>query len=66
MNMNEYILKLVSNKDKIQLMEENNILNQLKETFGNDSKIQIEYVDEIPVLNSGKRKSVVNLWKQVK
>lgn len=66
MSVNEYILKLISNKDKTQFKDENDILNQLKETLGNNSKIQIEYVDEIPVLNSGKRKSVVNLCEQKK
>lgn len=34
--------------------------------LGNDAKIQIEYVDEIPLLDSGKRKKVVNIWKNYK
>lgn len=61
---NEYILKLISESVfSIDSTIEQEILTQLKDLFGHNSIMQIEYVDEIPVLNSGKRKAVVNLWK---
>lgn len=60
-----YVLKLaVNNKSGLEETSSNEILTQLKVLLGNDSDISIEYVDDIPVLNSGKRKSVVNLWKR--
>lgn len=59
-----YVLKLaVNNKSGLEETSSNEILTLLKVLLGNDSDISIEYVDDIPVLNSGKRKSVVNLWK---
>jgi len=36
----------------------------LRETLGEDAEITVEFVDDIPVLASGKRKPVVNEWKQ--
>lgn len=42
------------------------IIPYLKSVLGNNAVITIEYVDEIPVLNSGKRKSVVNLYMNSK
>lgn len=60
-----YVLKLaVNNKSGLEETSSNEILTLLKVLLGNDSDISIEYVDDIPVLNSGKRKSVVNLWKR--
>jgi phenylacetate-CoA ligase len=44
--------------------------NELKEEFrgylGKDSVIRTEYVDEIPLLDSGKRKKVINSWLKTK
>lgn len=40
-------------------------VEQLKEILGNDSEIEVEYVDEIPILDSGKRKPVINEWKKI-
>lgn len=40
-----------------------NLLPLLQDTVGNSSHIEIKIVDEIPVLASGKRKPVVNEWK---
>lgn len=63
-NRDRYVLKLALYSDgELQKMVENEILTQLEELFGKDSDIRFAYVNEIPVLNSGKRKSVVNLWK---
>lgn len=59
-----YVLKLaVNNKSGMEETSNDEILTLLKRLLGDDSDISIEYVDDIPVLNSGKRKSVVNLWK---
>lgn len=61
----KYTLLLVSiNGKEIQVSTKSDILSQLMEILGSDAEIQIEYRNEIPVLNSGKRKSVINLWKK--
>lgn len=58
-----YVLKLaVNNEYGLMKTLSDEILAQLKKLLGNDSYISIEYVNDIPVLNSGKRKSVVNQW----
>lgn len=60
-----YRLKIIGrNGSKLQSQEE--IVNQLKENFGSDAEIEIEYVKEIPVLQSCKRKSVVCNLKAIK
>jgi phenylacetate-CoA ligase len=40
----------------------NDLIESIKIDFGNDANIDLEFVDEIPPLASGKRKKVVNLW----
>ena len=40
---------------------EQELINEFKTYLGSDAVISIEYVDEIPLLNSGKRRKVVNL-----
>lgn len=54
----EYIFKL--NPDG-SFSREQELINFFKTFFGNDADIKVEYVKEIPLLNSGKRKMVVNL-----
>lgn len=39
------------------------LISEFKKYFGKDASISIEYVNEIPLLSSGKRKKVVNEWK---
>ncbi len=39
---------------------EQELIDSIKNDFGNDANVEIEYVDEIPTLPSGKRKKVVN------
>lgn len=52
-----YLLKLnVTNEFK----QEVDIINEFKGYLGNDAKIKIGYVDEIPLLASGKRKATIN------
>lgn len=43
-------------------MFEKELIDNVKKDFGQDAKITIEYVDEIPSLSSGKRKKVVNRY----
>lgn len=40
---------------------EEELIKQFKEYLGSDAEIYVEYVNEIPLLSSGKRKKVVNL-----
>jgi phenylacetate-CoA ligase len=59
----EYILNVQLRANKL---DEEDVINQLKNIVGSDSEIAINYVDDIPVLSSGKRKPVVNEWKNGK
>lgn len=54
----DYTLKI--NCDQNSLNSEKNIIKALKEYIGENAKIEIIYVDEIPLLSSGKRKQVIN------
>src|SRR5690606_31649832 len=42
---------------------EEELIKEYKSYLGEDAMIDIEYVDEIPVLFSGKRRNVANLMK---
>lgn len=46
--------------------QEEAIRSAILDIIGNDADLEIEQVDEIPVLTSGKRKPVVNMWKNAK
>ena len=39
---------------------ESQLIEEFKEFFGSTASIRVEYVNEIPLLNSGKRKKVIN------
>lgn len=54
----EYQLRLCMKNESLRISE-TNILFGLKSLLGIDAKIDIEYVNKIPVLNSGKRKIVI-------
>ena len=54
---NTYTLELNGDPD---VMDEKDILGRILPYFGEDARINIVYVDEIPVLNSGKRKYIEN------
>ncbi|MGV8812915.1 MAG: CoF synthetase [Gelidibacter sp.] len=41
-----------------------NIVTEFKNHLGNDAEIRLEYVEDIPLLSSGKRKFVVNKLKE--
>ncbi len=54
----DYLIKLNTDKK----VDENKILKEYKEYFGQDANIEIQYVDEIPLLSSGKRREVTNTY----
>ncbi len=56
----EYLIKL--NADKNLSVE--NTLKEIKAVLGDGANVNVEFVDEIPVLASGKRKPVVCEWKK--
>lgn len=56
----KYLFKLNS-PDKFE--REAQLLGKFREVLGKDALIDVEYVDEIPLLSSGKRKKVVNLME---
>ncbi|NDI97573.1 phenylacetate--CoA ligase family protein [Flavobacterium sp. LaA7.5] len=55
----DYIFKI--NCDKTFDKEEQ-LIREFKTYLGGDANFQIEYVDEIPLLSSGKRKKIVNTF----
>ncbi len=57
-----YHFKLNAEKEFIRQEE---FLNEFKKYLGKDAKITVEYVDEIPLLASGKRRVMVNEMKNV-
>ena len=54
---------LINLKDGQSFGRESKMLMMLRSYLGNDAVIHVEYVDEIPVLKSGKRKQVVNNFR---
>lgn len=40
------------------------IIKTMKNILGTNANLEVGYVDEIPVLSSGKRKYIENQWKQ--
>lgn len=59
---NRYVLVINSEKnDQIPDME---ILKELKKYVGRDANIKVEFVEEVPLLASGKRKKVVNNYQK--
>lgn len=58
---NSYHFILNGNREKI---DEDYIQNLLIDDLGNDANISFEYVDEIPVLKSGKRKYIENQYRK--
>lgn len=56
---------LLNMKDVNSFNREGEMLSMLKSYLGDDAVVKVRYVDEIPVLKSGKRKQVVNNYKPV-
>ena len=59
-NYKEFIIKLKMISGQLQPEIELELIEEYKLYFGKDSKVELQYVDEIPVLNSGKQKLVIN------
>ena len=59
----EYLLKIVMRSSERASDYLSGVIPLLKETLGSTAIVNIEQVDDIPVLASGKRKPVVNEWK---
>ncbi len=57
----EYVLNVIMRGGEDNL---SSIVKQFKEYLGTDANINVKHVENIPVLASGKRKPVVNNWKQ--
>lgn len=57
----DFLLKLVMRREDPSV---ENVIPQFKDFLGKNANIIIEYVNDIPVLASGKRKPVVNNWKK--
>tara|TARA_B100000809_G_C15116306_1_gene522585 strand:+ start:280 stop:1602 length:1323 start_codon:yes stop_codon:yes gene_type:complete len=45
-----------------QFSKEDDLLSYFKKYLGEDANITLEYVDEIPLLSSGKRRIIINLY----
>lgn len=58
----EYVMRLSCKGNEIK-EKESSFVKKLKDILGADAVIKIEWVSELPVLNSGKRKIVINEWK---
>jgi phenylacetate-CoA ligase len=58
----EYEIKLNLQNENFEF--EQVLINDIKSDFGQDAKVIITYVDEIPPLSSGKRRKVVNNYKK--
>lgn len=59
-NEKDYVVRLNIDKNN----DIKNTMDEISEILGKDAKIKVEYVDDIPVLASGKRKPVVCEWKK--
>lgn len=57
----DFVVKLVMRREDDSVVK---MISQFKEFLGEAANISIEYVNDIPVLASGKRKPVVNNWKK--
>ena len=55
-----YELRLNGDPEKMAVTE---MIGRIRPTLGNDAIIEVTFVDEIPVLASGKRKYIENLWE---
>lgn len=55
----EYIIK-IKLLDPLSPVDERKVVGQYKKYFGEDAVIKVEFVKDIPALNSGKRKLVIN------
>ena len=54
----EYIIRIAVNKGEKPILDKE--INMFRDTLGETASISVEYVDEIPVMNSLKRKLIVS------
>ena len=59
----EYEVKLNLQGNNFEF--ETDLINDIKTDFGQDARVTITHVDEIPPLSSGKRRKVMNNYKKV-
>ena len=59
----DYLLKL-NVKDESLKGQTNSFIGYIRDVVGQDANCTVEYVSEIPVLSSGKRKVIINEWKK--
>lgn len=62
----EYCIKVIMQKNYITNEYLEPAVSELSKVLGTDAIINIEQVEDIPVLSSRKRKSVINEWKNGK
>lgn len=59
----EYLMNISTENDNVKT-EEQKFIDKLKDVLGDDASVKINWVNELPVLSSGKRKIVINEWKK--
>ena len=59
----EYLMNISTENDNVKT-EEQKFMDKLKDVLGRDASVKINWVNELPVLSSGKRKIVINEWKK--
>ena len=55
----DYVFKININES---FVEEEKLISEFKEYLGQDANFTVEYVAEIPLLASGKRKKIMNTF----
>ena len=55
----DYLFKLSTSNE---FKQEDVLINKYKKHLGEDANITVEYIDDIPILSSGKRKKVINKY----
>jgi phenylacetate-CoA ligase len=59
----EYLLNLCL-QDKTLESNKEHYIELVKDVVGEDAIVEIKFLEEIPILNSGKRKLIINNWKK--
>lgn len=59
----DYLFKINMNGE---FLKEEQLINEFKRYLGSNANFTIEYVDEIPLLSSGKRKKIANTYHNTK
>ena len=61
---NQSVFKILLNLENKANFNERDLIDRFKKLLGRDAEIKIEFTNEIPVLNSGKRKYIENLFRK--